>query len=356
MRKPLTYRLSRPCSAAGGFLYSRPARGLALYEIHGGPTITHGRKARRPTHVHQVSVDAGRTVHRGCDRDRSSTDPNPPVTSRQFRGPGRLVESGGQRRRRQLGQRQLQVARPNGVVRASGESVVPPSPQPLNQAAQPLAAPVVPATAQTPIARVTKGPDSLPADAGQEWRDYDISPYTARVTSTNRPEQAILDWILRETGYEAWHTGPLAFLNIDNRRLRVFHTPEMHAVVSDLVDRFVNTEAESHAFGMRVITLGSPNWRSKAHRMLHPVNTQTQGVQAWLLAKEDLALLSADLRKRSDFQEHSTPHLMVNNGQSAQVPAMRARNYVRDLLLKSDAWGGYRAADGAVRRRLQARV
>ncbi len=199
----------------------------------------------------------------------------------------------------------------------------------------------MPAAARTPIARVTPGPDSLPSDAGQQWRDYDISPYTARVTSTNRPEQAILDWILRETGYEAWHSGPLAFLNIDNRRLRVYHTPEMHAVVSDLVDRFVNTEAESYAFGMRVITLGSPNWRSKAHKMLHPVNTQTQGVQAWLLAKEDYAQLSADLRKRSDFQEHSTPHLMVNNGQSAQVPAVRARNYVRDVLLKSDGWGNF---------------
>src|SRR6187399_1983546 len=85
---------------------------------------------------------------------------------------------------------------------------------------------------RTPIARVTKGPDSLPNDGGQEWRDYDISPYTARVTSTNRPEQAILDWILRETGYEAWHTQPLAVLNIDNHRLRVYHTPEMHGLVS----------------------------------------------------------------------------------------------------------------------------
>jgi hypothetical protein len=150
-----------------------------------------------------------------------------------------------------------------------------------------------------------------------------------------------LDWILRETGYEAWHTQPLAFLSIDNRRLRVFHTPEIHDKVSEMVDRFVNTEAESHAFGMRVITIGSPNWRAKSHRMLHPVTTQTQGVQAWLLAKEDAALLVADLRRRSDFQEHSTPHLLVNNGQSAQVPAMRPRNYVRDVLLKSDAWGGF---------------
>ena len=58
-------------------------------------------------------------------------------------------------------------------------------------------------------ARVTKGPGTLPNDAGQEWREYDISPYTLRVTTTNRPEQAIVDWILRETGHEAWHGEPL---------------------------------------------------------------------------------------------------------------------------------------------------
>ena len=29
----------------------------------------------------------------------------------------------------------------------------------------------------------------LPNDAGQEWRDYDISPYTLRVTTTNRPNK-----------------------------------------------------------------------------------------------------------------------------------------------------------------------
>jgi hypothetical protein len=223
---------------------------------------------------------------------------------------------------------------PSGVIRTSGDSQAP------ADATAPLRTLSGGPTRQS-IARVAKGPDTLPSDAGQEWRDYDISPYTTRVTSTNRPEQAILDWILRETGYEAWHTQPLAFLSIDNRRLRVFHTPEMHVTVSEMVDRFVNTEAESHAFGMRVLTVGSPNWRAKAHKMLHPITTQTQGVQAWLLAKEDAALLAADLRRRSDFQEHSTPHLLVNNGQSTQVPAMRPRNYVRDVLLKSDAWGGF---------------
>ena len=222
---------------------------------------------------------------------------------------------------------------------------------------QPPLRPVSGDPSRQPIARVTKGPDSLPNDAGQEWRDYDISPYTARVTSTNRPEQAILDWILRETGYEAWHTEPLAVSeHRQSPRCASITRRKCTAVVSEMVDRFVNTEAESHAFGMRVITVGSPNWRVKAHKMLHPVATQTQGVQAWLLAKEDAALLVADLRRRSDFREHSTPHLLVNNGQSTQIAATRAAQLRPRRDPEGRCLARLRAADGPVRRRLQARI
>ncbi len=70
------------------------------------------------------------------------------------------------------------------------------------------------------IAKVTSGTGTLPNDAGQIWREYDITPYTLRVTSTNRPEQAIVDWILRETGYDAWHSDPLGILCANGRTLR----------------------------------------------------------------------------------------------------------------------------------------
>src|SRR5262245_14968406 len=50
--------------------------------------------------------------------------------------------------------------------------------------------------------KVSKGQGVLPNDHGQIWREYDISPYTLRVRDVARPEQAIVDWILRETGTE----------------------------------------------------------------------------------------------------------------------------------------------------------
>lgn len=197
-------------------------------------------------------------------------------------------------------------------------------------------------------AQVTSGDGTLPNSHGQVWREYDIMPYTARVTSTNRPEQAIIDWILRETGYEAWHGESVAVLTADARTLRVYHTPETQAIVREVVDRFVNSEAETHAFSIRVISLDSPSWRAKAQRMLRPVNVQTQGVQAWLLAKEDAALLQGELRKRNDYREHSAPHLLVNNGQTAVATAARTHKYVRGVLLSPEAWPGFQPMPGQI--------
>ena len=42
-------------------------------------------------------------------------------------------------------------------------------------------------------AQVTKGAGTLPNDHGQVWREYDITPYTIRNTTTAHPEQAIVD-------------------------------------------------------------------------------------------------------------------------------------------------------------------
>jgi hypothetical protein len=191
------------------------------------------------------------------------------------------------------------------------------------------------------IARVSTGSGSLSNEQGQLYREYDISPYTLRVTSTRRPEQAIVDWILRETGYEAWHSETLAILSATPRKLRVYHTPAVQAVVADVVDRFVNSEAETQAFSLRVVTVDSPNWRTRVQRLLVSVQVQTPGVQAWLLEKEAAAMLVADLRRRSDYREQSSPYLMVSNGQSAVLSAMRGKNYTRNIRLRAEAWPGY---------------
>jgi hypothetical protein len=192
-----------------------------------------------------------------------------------------------------------------------------------------------------PIARVSSGAGTLPNQHGQVWREYDISPYTARVTTTKRPEQAIVDWILRETGYEVWHGEPLGILSATPRTLRVYHTPEMQALVADVVDRFVGSEAQDQTFCLRVMTLDSPEWRVRAQSVLRPVPVQSPGVSAWLLQREDAAVVLAELQRRSDYREHSSPRLLVNNGQSTVVSVLRPRCYVRDVTLRPNICPGY---------------
>ena len=230
------------------------------------------------------------------------------------------------------------------TLRAGGRRRAPPSPAPMPSAPRrrqpPASCPPLPARRALPQRRARPSPKSptgsgtLPNDQRATQREYDITPYTLRVTSTNRPEQAIVDWILRETGYEAWHSDPVGLLSADHRTLRVYHTPEMQAVVAQMVDRFVNSAAETHAFGLRVVGVQSPSWRAKAQRILRPVPVQSQGIQAWLVAKEDASLLLADLRKRSDFREYNlAPYLLVNNGQSTTVNTMQTRSYTNGIEL-----------------------
>jgi len=208
-----------------------------------------------------------------------------------------------------------------------------------------LAAP--PAVARRAL-RVTAGSGTLPNDQGQVWREYDISPYTARVTTTKRPEQAIVDWILRETGYEVWHTEPLGILSASPRTLRVYHTPQMQAAVADIVDRFVSSEAEARTFSLRVVTIDKPDWRATAHRSLRPIPAQTPGVCAWLMSKEEAAVLLGALQRRSDYREHSSPQLVVNNGQATVISGLRGRSFIRDVNPRPDAWQGYDNLPGQV--------
>ena len=111
--------------------------------------------------------------------------------------------------------------------------------------------------------------------------------------------------------------------------------------MADIVDRFNSNDAEAQAFSLRLVTVDSPDWRVRVQRLLNPVAVQTPGVQAWLLEKEAAAVLLTELRRRSDYREHNSPQLLVNNGQPTVVSAMRGRNYVRAVRLRSDAWPGY---------------
>lgn len=197
-------------------------------------------------------------------------------------------------------------------------------------------------------ARVSKGSGQLPNDAGQVWREYDIRPYTARTTAEEqgKPQQRIVDWVLRETGYEAWHSETFGILNADREKLTVYHTPAMQAIVADIVDRFVNSRATSHAFSMRIMTVRNPDWRVKALRLMTPISVQSPGLQGWVLPKENHALLLSDLAKRGDVRDYTAAGQLVPNGRSIVFSTMRPRGYVKGIVATQNAWPGYQPEMG----------
>jgi hypothetical protein len=229
-----------------------------------------------------------------------------------------------------------------------------PAPAPASAAPAPAAsAPATPAprvaATSTPPARdpassvpvsrgaklfAAKGNGILPNDHGQVWREYDISPYTLRVKDVAKPEQAIIDWVLRETGTEVWFSEPLGVLSANSNVLRVYHTPEMHQRVHSIVERLVCGDPEVRPLGLKLITVDSPNWRARAVSLVKPVDVKSPGVEAWLLSRENAALLYDQLKSRGDFREHSAPHIEIANGQSQTLARTQAKKYVRSVQLK----------------------
>lgn len=196
--------------------------------------------------------------------------------------------------------------------------------------------------------RVTNGSGTLPNSAGQVWREYDIRPYTSHISATDNPEQAIVDWILRDTGTDAWFGEPLGILSATHESLRVYHTPEMQRVVGDIVDRFVSCAGEAHLFGIRVVSLSSPNWRARSIVSMQPVDVQSPGVEAWLVSKEDAAVLVSELSRRSDFREFNSPSLAIQNGQSHEITRKRPQTYAQSVAVRPGIGTGYELIMGQV--------
>ncbi|MEO1497596.1 MAG: hypothetical protein AAFV43_10640 [Planctomycetota bacterium] len=197
-------------------------------------------------------------------------------------------------------------------------------------------------------AKVSKGSGKLPNDAGQVWREYDIRPYTLRAGDATKPQQAIVDWVLRETGYEAWHSETFGILNADRDTLTVYHTPAMQSIVADIVDRFVNSRTSNQAFSMRIITVRNPDWRVKVLGLMQPIPVQSAGLQGWILAKENYAQLLAELSRRGDVREYNAADQVVPNGRSTVFSTLRPRGYVKGVVATRNAWPGYQPEAGQI--------
>ena len=137
------------------------------------------------------------------------------------------------------------------------------SPPPATTAS-PSASPVIPSLESPGSPQPNAAPKALqdftlPKNAGQQWVEYDIRPFTKNVKGMDKPQQWLVDWIIRETGSDAWFHEPFGVLSGDKDTLRVYHTPEMQRKVAAIYEKFVNGTSEPQIFGLRIITISNPN-------------------------------------------------------------------------------------------------
>ena len=195
--------------------------------------------------------------------------------------------------------------------------------------------------ADQPITKVSKSFSRLPSTAGQVWREYDITPYTSRITSVEDPQQAIIDWILLETGTDMWFHQPLGILSANRHKLFVYHTPEIQAVVNRIVDRMVNTRGQLQSISVNLLTIANPNWRSEAYPVMQPIDVRSPGVEAWMVSKENAAYLLSNLRRRADFQEHGNARLVQHDGQTIKVEKYKPLQFVQNIRWTPNQVPGY---------------
>ena len=179
----------------------------------------------------------------------------------------------------------------------------------------------------------------LPNSAGQVWREYDISGYTSRITTTQNPQKALVDWILRETGSDIWFGEPLGILSASRTKLRVYHTPEVQSVVQRIVDQLVRTQGQVQIVGLKVVTVANPNWRTKAMKMLQPIRVQSPGVEGWIVSKENAAVLFGQLRSRGDFRTIKNGDVSIHDGQKLTVSQLKPVDYFQSVQLVTNRYG-----------------
>lgn len=187
-------------------------------------------------------------------------------------------------------------------------------------------------TAASASGIITPGKLDLPTGSGQYWVEYDIRPYCQALKGVDRPQQAVIDWIVRETGSDVWFNEPMGILTADRSTLRVYHNAGMQKVVAQVYERFVNGNNTPQVFGIKLVAIGNPNWRSKALPLMRSAPSRTPGVQAWLMSKENAAIFMAQLRQRQDAREIQSADVNMVHGQSQNLEQLRSRNFLKEYL------------------------
>ena len=187
-----------------------------------------------------------------------------------------------------------------------------------------------------------QGAASLPSEAGQIYVDYDLTPYTSQYPNLQHPEQTILSWIMADTGESFWFGEPFGFLSADSSHLRVYHTVKVQQYISNVLDRFMDPEKKKQQFTVKIVSVDSPDWRTKGADWIRPYPAKAEGVSCWTLDNTGYTSLMQFLSRRSDFEELNQARNIVPNAETFGwvFPAPK-REYSRDIQVAASNPNGF---------------
>lgn len=187
-----------------------------------------------------------------------------------------------------------------------------------------------------------QGASSLPAEAGQIFVDYDLTPYTSQYPNLPHPERTIIRWIMADTGESFWFEEPFGFLSADSAHLRVYHTVKVQQYVSNVLDRFIDPEKKKQQFTVKIVMVDSPDWRTKGADWIRPYPAKAEGISCWTLDNTGYISLTQFLSRRSGFKELNQARDIVPNAETFGwvFPASK-REYSRDIQVAASNPNGY---------------
>ncbi|MDX2037609.1 MAG: hypothetical protein SFX72_13230 [Isosphaeraceae bacterium] len=174
-------------------------------------------------------------------------------------------------------------------------------------------------------------PAAFPNEAGQVWKDFDISKYTGLPHKDDAPQSAIVDWILRRTTAAPWHGDKVAVLAAGRSRLRVYHNSKIVGQVGEIVERFTDAYANFLSLRVRFVAAADTRWRYSVYKRLEVIGTGTQGQQIWTLNKEDASLVMSQMQVWQGFRLLADQRVELINGQTLTVKTTEPRTFTGNL-------------------------
>jgi hypothetical protein len=185
------------------------------------------------------------------------------------------------------------------------------------------------------------GLQSMPAEAGQRYKQYDISRYTRLDHSQPNPQNAIVEWIFRRTGSPPWHGDKLAALSASRSQIRAYNNSKVLDQTFEVIERFIDAKDDFLTVHIRFVAAVDTRWRYTVYSNLIPVASGPQGQQIWTLDAKNAALTLAQMQLFQGFRLLTEQKLEMVNGQTLTVKTSEMRGFTGGMERESAAGLGY---------------